>query len=454
MVAQTTNTLRETLVPIVQRLIDLGSSLLRWRTIWTVNFDGTGTITVPTPVNATDAVNKAYADSLSGAGVITQEVDGAPSFNATTIQFDQADGFVVSNPVGATARLDLAAVPTSALAGPITQAKGGTNIDTSASTGIPKISAGAWTVPTRVGTADGGTNVDTSAATGIPKVAAGAWTTPTLVAVADGGTNLASGTSGGVLGYTAIGTLASSILLTLRGLLLGGGAGATPTAIAALTNGQLPIGSTGADPVPATITAGTNISVVNAAGSITINNTAAAITDPILDRVTADTTVNTTAAETVLYTFSLPANSLSTNKRTRLVLQCQVTHTPAGVTENLIIRAKYGNTPTTVGTLNLALSDAIDGGIGTAIGTTITLLLSGDGATNSQVALLSAQCAIVKSPGTLGNAIVGATIAGATGRGTAAIDSTVGQTLQVTVQWPVSSVTRSITMEHAVLELL
>lgn len=36
------------------------------------------------------------------------------------------------------------------------------------------------------------------------------------------------------------------------------------------TNGQLPIGSTGANPVLATLTAGTNISITNAAGSITI----------------------------------------------------------------------------------------------------------------------------------------------------------------------------------------
>jgi hypothetical protein len=39
----------------------------------------------------------------------------------------------------------------------------------------------------------------------------------------------------------------------------------------ALTNGQLLIGSTGADPVAATLTAGTNISITNGAGSITIN---------------------------------------------------------------------------------------------------------------------------------------------------------------------------------------
>jgi hypothetical protein len=40
-----------------------------------------------------------------------------------------------------------------------------------------------------------------------------------------------------------------------------------------LTNGQLLIGSTGADPVPANLMAGTNISIVNSAGGITISGT-------------------------------------------------------------------------------------------------------------------------------------------------------------------------------------
>lgn len=54
------------------------------------------------------------------------------------------------------------------------------------------------------------------------------------VAVADGGTGLSSGTSGGILGYTASGTLASSVALTANALVLGGGAGATPTPMASL----------------------------------------------------------------------------------------------------------------------------------------------------------------------------------------------------------------------------
>ena len=54
-----------------------------------------------------------------------------------------------------------------------------------------------------------------------------------VLPVANGGTNLSSGTSGGVLGFTAAGTIASSGLLTDNVIMLGGGVGATPTSLAA-----------------------------------------------------------------------------------------------------------------------------------------------------------------------------------------------------------------------------
>lgn len=54
------------------------------------------------------------------------------------------------------------------------------------------------------------------------------------VAVAQGGTGLTAGTSGGILGYTASGTLASSVALTANALILGGGPGATPTPMGSL----------------------------------------------------------------------------------------------------------------------------------------------------------------------------------------------------------------------------
>lgn len=52
---------------------------------------------------------------------------------------------------------------------------------------------------------------------------------PKRVPVAQGGTNLGSGTSGGVLGFTGSGVIASSSALTANLPVIGGGAGATPS---------------------------------------------------------------------------------------------------------------------------------------------------------------------------------------------------------------------------------
>jgi len=69
------------------------------------------------------------------------------------------------------------------------------------------------------------------------------------------------------LGVASGGTGASS--LTDHSLLVGSGTDAV-TALGVATNGQLPIGSTGADPVLKTLTEGAGISITNGAGSITI----------------------------------------------------------------------------------------------------------------------------------------------------------------------------------------
>lgn len=92
-----------------------------------------------------------------------------------------------------------------------------------------------------------------------------------LLSVARGGTGLASGTSGGVLGYTASGTLASSAALGANGVVIGGGAGATPTAITAGTNGQLLLGVTSSAPAMATMSGDATIANT---GAITIANNA------------------------------------------------------------------------------------------------------------------------------------------------------------------------------------
>lgn len=98
--------------------------------------------------------------------------------------------------------------------------------------------------------------------------------------------------------------------LTQHGVLLGEAAG-TIVATAALTNGQLLIGSTGADPVPASLTAGANVTITPGAGTLTIAATAAT---PVFSNVTG--TSQTMAAggqylanNSGLVTFTLPATA-------------------------------------------------------------------------------------------------------------------------------------------------
>ena len=87
--------------------------------------------------------------------------------------------------------------------------------------------------------------------------------------VASGGTALTAGTSGGVLAYTASGTLASSAALTQYGVVYGGGAGAVPVATAAGTTGQVLTATTSGAPSwssPATSGTVTAVSVASTNG--------------------------------------------------------------------------------------------------------------------------------------------------------------------------------------------
>lgn len=71
--------------------------------------------------------------------------------------------------------------------------------------------------------------------------------------------------SNGANTVEGLGTANSAMLRT--------NASGVPGWSASMTNGQLMIGSTGAAPTPATLTAGTGISISNSGGSITINST-------------------------------------------------------------------------------------------------------------------------------------------------------------------------------------
>ena len=127
--------------------------------------------------------------------------------------------------------------------------------------------------------------------------------TVTSVQVSGGTTGLS--TSGGPITTNGTITISGTLVvanggtgattLTDGGVLLGSGTGAI-TALGQATNGQLVIGSTGADPSLATLTDGTGITITEGAGSITI---ASSITQSTGANPTAEvgsTAVNGTAA--------------------------------------------------------------------------------------------------------------------------------------------------------------
>ena len=82
------NIFQEHIWPFIGDLVDLGSSVLRWRSIWPGDFNASGTATVTrTPTATTDIANKAYVDAQAlGISPITiREVDGAPTEDATIL---------------------------------------------------------------------------------------------------------------------------------------------------------------------------------------------------------------------------------------------------------------------------------------------------------------------------------------------------------------------------------
>ena len=137
--------------------------------------------------------------------------------------------------------------------------------------------------------------------------------------IVHGGNNI---TTAGTVGPN---TITINVSGTTNHTLQVGNSTGSLTSLGVATNGQLPIGSTGANPVLGTLTAGTGISITNGAGSITI---AAAGTDAqsfptnsgtgtpsagVLNILGDGNTISTSASgNTVTITSSIPAYSHGT----------------------------------------------------------------------------------------------------------------------------------------------
>ena len=260
------------------------------------------------------------------------------------------------------------------------------------------------------------------------------------LAVARGGTGLnTSATVQGVILYTnGTGTWAELTPGSVGTFLKSGGAGAnlswdTPGISAhaldshndfsAITEAQGQIvyrGSSTWDPLDA----GTSGYFLKTQGASANPTWAAAHT--VLDAVTANTTVNSTASETTIYSKSIAAGTLLTNNALRLTLHLSMTE---GGADTATIRLKYGAT-----TL-VTLAGLTPSGAATM---RVEIMLVGDAATNAQIGSM-------KTEGSDSGMELYE-------QGTSAEDSTLAKTLLVSWQW--SGANSTFTMLEAILEKL
>lgn len=120
--------------------------------------------------------------------------------------------------------------------------------------------------------------------------------------------NSINANSSGLVRYDGAGTF-SGVTTTNHNVLIG--AASNGITNLALTNGQLAIGSTGADPSAASLTAGSGVSITNGAGSITVNAVGGGLTWTVVTGTSQSAAVNNgyIANNAGLVTVTLPSTS-------------------------------------------------------------------------------------------------------------------------------------------------
>jgi hypothetical protein len=117
-------------------------------------------------------------------------------------------------------------------------------------------------------------------------------------------------TDSGIANYDGAGVFTAITLTEFSPLV--GGSGNDITSITPLTDGELLIGVTGSDPVGANLTAGTGVTIDNAAGSVTINAVGAGLTWSVVVGATkaAEASNGYIANNAGTTVFTLPATSV------------------------------------------------------------------------------------------------------------------------------------------------
>lgn len=217
------------------------------------------------------------------------------------------------------------------------------------------------------------------------------------VAVANGGTGLTSGTSGGVLAYTATGTLASSGALAANALVIGGGAGVAPSTTATgtgvLTALGVNVGSAGAfvafngalgTPSSGTLTSATGLPVstgISGLGTTVATNLAKAADGSVVDAIGFR---------------GIPQNSQSIAYTTVMAdAGKHLFHPAADTTARTFTIDSNANVAYPVGTALTFINETLAGVITIAI-TSDTLLHAADGTTGSYTLAASKMATAIK----------------------------------------------------------
>jgi hypothetical protein len=152
-----------------------------------------------------------------------------------------------------------------------------------------------------------------------------------------------------------------------------------------------------------------------------------------IDKVTANTTVVNTGAETNLYSFSTPGGTLGSSNALRLTIQ--ITDLDVTDGDDCVLRFKYGG----ITLASVTVSNTTINPVSNAKAL-ITFVIGADGASNAQVG-----SAFFQASSTFGPYVK---------QGTSAVDSNAAQTLTVTADWSLASTGNSITLGQAILEKL
>lgn len=162
--------------------------------------------------------------------------------------------------------------------------------------------------------------------------------------VANGGTGLTAGTSGGVLAYTASGTLASSGALTANLPVIGGGAGVAPSVGTRSGNTTAYVTTTG------TQTSGDCVKIDASGNHIANGSACGGGSSPLLYSGGLVTVNSNTANTATLFTYSLASGTMAINDCVRIVAAFK--HTTGATASTYMLN--FGATALTIyaGTVN------------------------------------------------------------------------------------------------------